>query len=138
LVLQLNPPFIFDGNHAQGRAFLHAIKTYVRLLQEVFLENNEPSEEKAVWFAMSFMVKDTAQRWAEHQAAKTPLATWKDFIWESQLQFVKENEQDHTLAKLESQVYSMGSRDVFKYMDDFEDLVDLAGFEDPLVKVTKY
>ena len=32
----------------------------------------------------------------------------------------------------------MGSRDVFKYTDDFEDLVDLAGFEDELVKVTKY
>src|ERR1700712_4971043 len=32
----------------------------------------------------------------------------------------------------------MGSWDVFKYMDDFEDLVELAGFEDPLMKVTKF
>jgi hypothetical protein len=52
--------------------------------------------------------------------------------------FVEENEQDHALLKLESQSYHMGSWDVFKYTDDFEDLVDLAGFEDPLMKVTKY
>jgi hypothetical protein len=32
----------------------------------------------------------------------------------------------------------MGSRDIFRYTDDFEDLVNLAGFEAPLVKVTKY
>jgi hypothetical protein len=43
-----------------------------------------------------------------------------------------------TMIKLESCSYHMGSRDIFRYTDDFEDLVDLAGFEDLLVKVTKY
>ncbi|CAK5279004.1 unnamed protein product [Mycena citricolor] len=52
--------------------------------------------------------------------------------------FVEENEQDHALARLETHAYYMGSRDVFKYTDEFDDLLDLAGYSDNLVKVTKY
>ena len=55
-----------------------------------------------------------------------------------QLRFVKENEQDHDLHRLESWLYHMGSWDVFKYTNDFKDLIDLAGFKDLLVKVMKY
>jgi hypothetical protein len=139
-VLRPNPPFVFDGDRTQGRAFLHAVKTYVRLIPEAFLENGETSEEKAVRFAMSFMAKDSAQRWAERMAGKHPfpLSTWDAFVREFRLRFIEENEQDHALAKLESRGYYMGARDVFRYTDDFEDLVELAGFEDQLVKVTKY
>jgi hypothetical protein len=139
-VLRPNPPFVFDGDRTQGRAFLHAVKTYVRLLPEAFLEHGEPSEEKAVRFAMSFMAKDAAQRWAERQSAKDPFpfSAWTEFVREFRLRFVEENEQDHALAKLESRSYFMGSRDVFRYTDDFEDLVDLAEFDDPLIKVSKY
>ena len=53
-VLRPNPPFVFDGDRTQGWA-LHAVKTYVRLLPEAFLEDGTTSEEKAVRFAMSFM-----------------------------------------------------------------------------------
>jgi hypothetical protein len=139
-VLRPNPPFVFDGDRTQGRSFLHAVKTYVRLVPEAFLEDGTTSEEKAVHYAMSYMAKDAAQRWAERQSAKSPFPfpTWADFVREFRLRFVEENEQDHALAKLESRGYFMGIRDVFRYTDDFEDLVDLAGFEDPLIKVSKY
>ena len=139
-VLRPNPPFVFDGDRTQGRSFLHAVKTYVRLVPEAFLEDGVTSEEKAVHYAMSYMAKDAAQRWAERQSAKSPFPfpTWTDFVREFRLRFVEENEQDHALAKLESRGYFMGARDVFRYTDDFEDLVDLAGFEDPLIKVSKY
>ena len=139
-VLRPNPPFVFDGDRTQGRAFLHSVRTYARLLPEAFIENGEPSEEKLVRFALSFMAKDSAQRWAERHSSKPqfPFPTWAAFIAEFRLRFVEENEQDHALQKLESRSYFMGSRDVFKYADDFEELVDLAGFEDPLVKVTKF
>ena len=139
-VLRPNAPFVFDGDRTQGRSFLHAVKTYVRLVPEGFLVDGAASEEKAVHFAMSYMAKDAAQRWAERQSAKIPFPfpTWADFVREFRLRFVEENEQDHALAKLESRGYFMGARDVFKYTDDFEDLVDLAGFEDPLIKVSKY
>jgi hypothetical protein len=89
---------------------------------------------------MSFMAKDAAQHWAEHHSAKVPFAldTWVEFVREFRLRFVEENKQDHALSKLESRSYFMGARDVFQYTDEFEDLIDLAGFEDQLVKVTKY
>ncbi|KAJ7920532.1 hypothetical protein B0H13DRAFT_2319258 [Mycena leptocephala] len=43
-----------------------------------------------------------------------------------------------SVIQLKSRSYHMGSRDIFRYTDNFEDLVDLAGFEDLLVKVTNY
>ncbi len=139
-VLRPNPPFVFDSDWMQGRAFLHAVRSYARLVPEVFVENRELSEEKVVWYAMSFMAKDAAQRWAERQSAKAefPFPTWEMFVKEFRLHFVEENEQDHALHKLESHAYHMGNWDVFRHTDEFEDLVDLAGFEDELVKVTKY
>ena len=73
-------------------------------------------------------------------SAKTPFPfmTWEDFTRKFQLQFIEENKQDHALHKLESRSYHMGSRDIFWYTDDFEDLMDLASFKDLLIKVTKY
>lgn len=139
-VLRPNPPFIFDGDRSQGRSFLHAVKTFIRLSPEAFVDGGELSEEKAVHYAMSFMAKDSAQRWAERQSSRHPFPfpTWDAFVREFRLRFVEENEQDHALARLESRNYFMGARDVFRYTDDFEDLVDLAGFDDPLIKVSKY
>ena len=89
---------------------------------------------------MSFMAKDSAQWWAEQMSGKTvfPFPTWEGFVWDFRLQFIEENKQDHALLKLESRSYHMGSQDIFKYTDDFKDLVDLAGFEDELMKVMKY
>jgi hypothetical protein len=120
--------------------FIHSVRSYAQLIPEVFVESGELSEEKVIWYAMSFMAKDSVQQWAEHQSAKPifPFPTFEVFLTEFQLWFIEENEQDHALIKLESCSYHMGSRDILRYTDDFEDLVDLAGFEDPLVKVTKY
>ena len=104
------------------------------------MESREPSEEKVIWYAMSFMAKDSAQRWAEHMSARPvfPFPTWEAFLKEFWLQFVEENKQDHTLLKLESWSYHMGSWDRFQYTDNFKDLVYLTSFEDLLMKVTKY
>ena len=138
--LRPNPPFIFNGDRTKGRSFLHAVKTYVRLCPEGFLEHGEPSEEKAVHFAMSYMSEDSAQRWSERQSNKTPFPfkTWDAFVREFRLRFIAENEQHQALNKLETRAYFMGAHDVFRYTDDFEDLVEIAGFEDELIKVSKY
>ena len=139
-VLRPNPPFVFDGDRAKGRSFLHSVRQYARLLPEAFLDAGEPSEVKVVRFAMTFMSTGAAQHWAECQSNKTifPFVTWDGFVSEFKLRFIAENEQDHALQKLETREYFMGSRDVFAYTDDFEDLAALAGYTDPLVKVTKY
>ena len=115
--LWLNPLFIFDGHQTQGQVFIHSIQSYAQLLLEAFTESGEPSEEKVIQYAMSFMAKDSAQRWAKHMSTKLvfPFPTWEAFLKEFWLRFVKENEQDHVLLKLESQSYHMGSWDVFWY-----------------------
>ena len=107
LALRPNPLAVFNGDRAKGRSFLHSVKMYTRLLPEAFVENGEPSEEKVVRYAMSYMAEDSAQCWVECQSAKStfPFASWESFVWEFCLCFVEKNKQDHTLAKLEGWGY---------------------------------
>ncbi|CAK5265235.1 unnamed protein product [Mycena citricolor] len=117
-LIRPNPPFSFDGDRTLGKSFLHSVKQYWRLLPEAFFVNGAVSEEKV--------------------RTPFPFPTWALFVTEFKLRFVEENEQDHALARLETHLYYMGSRDVFKYTDEYDDLLDLAGYTDDLVKVTKY
>ncbi|CAK5277217.1 unnamed protein product [Mycena citricolor] len=139
-LIRPNPPFSFDGDRTLGKSFLHSVKQYWRLLPEAFFVNGAVSEEKVVRFALSYMSKDSAASWSERMSEHTPFPfpTWALFVTEFKLRFVEENEQDHALARLETHLYYMGSRDVFKYTDEYDDLLDLAGYTDDLVKVTKY
>ncbi|CAK5282257.1 unnamed protein product [Mycena citricolor] len=118
----------------------HLLKQYWRLLPEAFHVNRVVSEEWVLRFTLSYMSKDSAASWSERMSEHPlfPFPTWSSFVMEFKLRFVKENEQDHALAKLETHSYYIGSRNVFKYMDKFDDLMDLAGYTDNLVKVTKY
>ncbi|CAK5263363.1 unnamed protein product [Mycena citricolor] len=139
-LIRPNPPFAFDGDRTQGKTFLHSVKQYWRLLPEAFHVNGVVSEERVVRFALSYMSKDSAASWSERMSERLvfPFPTWSSFVAEFKLRFVEENEQDHALAQLETHAYYMGSRDVFKYTDEFDDLLNLAGYSDNLVKVTKY
>jgi hypothetical protein len=98
------------------------------------------SQEKLVRFAMSFMSKGAAARWAERHASANPFPfpVWAKFEAEFRLRFVEENEQDQALNKLESRSYFQGSRDIYRYTDDFEELAVTAGYSDALVRVIKY
>ncbi|CAK5266540.1 unnamed protein product [Mycena citricolor] len=139
-LIRPNPPFLFDGDRTLGKSFLHSVKQYWRLLPEAFFVNGVVAEEKVVRFTLSYMSKDSAASWSERMSERTPFPfpTWALFVTEFKLRFVEENEQDHALAQLETHQYYMGSRNVFKYMDEYDDLLDLAGYTDNLVKVTKY
>ncbi|CAK5268939.1 unnamed protein product [Mycena citricolor] len=127
-----NPPFAFDGDRTQGKTFLHSVKQYWRLLPEAFHVNGVVSEERVVRFALSYMSKDSAASWSERMSERLvfPFPTWSSFVAKFKLRFVKENEQDHALARLETHAYYMGSRDVFKYTDEFDDFLDLAGYKE--------
>jgi hypothetical protein len=89
---------------------------------------------------MCFMSKDAAARWAEQRASAVPFPfpTWAQFDAEFQLRFVEENEQDQALTKLESHSYFQGSRNIYRYMDDFKQLAIMAGYTDALIRVTKH
>jgi hypothetical protein len=67
-----------------------------------------------------------------------PFPTWTKFEAEFRLRFVEDNEQDQALTKLESRSYFQGSRDIYRYMDDFEELAVTAGYLDALIRATKY
>jgi hypothetical protein len=120
--------------------FLYSVLTYYRLVPEAFMADRFFSQGKLVWFAMSFMSKDAAAQWAERCASAEPFPfpTWAQFEAEFRLRFVEENEQDQALAKLESHSYFQGSRDIYQYTDDFEELAVTASYTDALVRVTKY
>jgi hypothetical protein len=66
----------------------------------------------------------------------TPLFAFK--VSEPLIQARQENEQDQALAKLESHSYFQGSRNIYRYTDDFEELAVTAGYSDALIRVTKY
>jgi hypothetical protein len=120
--------------------FLYSVLTSYRLVPEAFMADRFVSQEKLVWFAMSFMSKDAAARWAERRASAVlfPFPTWAQFEAEFQLQFVEENEQDQALTKLESHSYFQGFHDIYRYTNDFEELAVTAGYSDALIRVTKY
>jgi hypothetical protein len=124
----------------QGKTFLYSVLTYYKLVPEAFMADGFASQEKLVRFAMSFMSKGTAARWAEWHASADlfPFPTWTRFEAEFRLRFVEENEQDQALTKLESRSYFQGSRDIYRYTDDFEELAITAGYSDALIQVTKY
>jgi hypothetical protein len=98
------------------------------------------SQEKLIRFAMSFMSKGVAARWAEqHTSADLfPFPTWTKFEAEFRLRFVEENEQDQALTKLESRSYFQGSCNIYQYTDNFEELAVTASYSDALIWVTKY
>jgi hypothetical protein len=120
--------------------FLYSVLTYYWLVLEAFMVDRFVSQEKLVRFAMSFMSKDAAARWAEQCASAVPFPfpTWAQFEAKFGLRFVEENEQDQALTKLESHSYFLGSHDIYQYTDDFEELAVTAGYSDALVWVTKY
>jgi hypothetical protein len=64
-VLQPNPLAIFDGNQTQGQMFLYSVLIYYQLVPGAFLADGNLSQEKLVWFTISFMLKDATARWAE-------------------------------------------------------------------------
>lgn len=138
--LRPNNPPVFDGDRSKGRAFLHAVRLYARLVPENFVENGAYSEEKLTRWALSFMSDGTAQRWSQRQetAVPYPFSTWAAFVTEFTARFVEEHEQETALRKLETHTWHMRNRDVWAYTDDFEDLCDMARLTDPLMMVTKY
>jgi hypothetical protein len=139
-VLRPNPPAVFDGDRTQGNTFLYFVLTYYKLVPEAFMADGFVSQEKLVRFAMSFMSKGAAARWAERHASADPFPfpTWTRFEAEFRLQFVEVNEQDQALTKLESRSYFQSSHDIYRYTDNFEELAITAGYSDALVRVTKY
>jgi hypothetical protein len=79
-VLRPNPLAIFDSDQTQGLMFLYSILTYFQLVLEAFMADSDVSQEKLIWFTMSFM-SNMAARWAKRRLSAIcfPFPTWTRF-----------------------------------------------------------
>jgi hypothetical protein len=138
---RVNPgaPSNFDGDRAQGRAFLMSCKLYISLSQSDFVE-----DQVRIHWALSYFKGGRAVTFAERiirqemRSGKMCFASWDEFRDEFTAAFCPENEVTTALMRLESDRYFQAKRNVEAYIDEFKDLVDLSGYTDPIAIVLKF
>jgi hypothetical protein len=119
----------FDGDRAQGHAFLTSCELYILLTASDFVNEQVHIHWALLYFkggqAMSF-----AERilWQELQSGKMYFASWSDLTEEFTSAFCPENEATTALMQLESDRYFQGKWNIEAYIDEFKDLVDLSGY----------
>jgi hypothetical protein len=132
-------PSHFDGDRAQGRAFLTSCELYISLTQSDFV-----NEQVHIHWALSYFKGGRMASFAEHilqqelQSGKMCFASWHDFTEEFAATFCPENEATTALMRLESDWYYQDKRNIEAYIDEFKDLVDLSGYTDPIAIVLKF
>jgi hypothetical protein len=132
-------PSHFDGDRAQGHAFLTSCKLYILLTQLDFVD-----EQVRIHWAPSYFKGGRAASFVECislqelRSGKMCFASWHDFTQEFVATFCPENEATTALMRLESDRYYQGRWNVEVYIDEFKDLVDLSGYTDPIAIVLKF
>jgi hypothetical protein len=137
--VKLGIPSNFDGDRAQGHAFLMSCELYISLTQLDFVD-----EQVRIHWALSYFkgghAASFAERilWQELQSGKMCFASWSDFTEEFMSTFCPENEATTALMRLESDRYFQARQNIEAYIDEFKDLVDLSGYTDPIAIVLKF
>jgi hypothetical protein len=132
-------PSHFDGDRAQGRAFLTSCELYILLTQADFVD-----EQVRIHWALSYFKGGRAVSFAEcilrqeMRSGKMCFASWHDFMEEFAATFCPEDEATMALMRLKSNWYYQGKQNVEAYIDEFKDLVDLSGYTDPIAIVLKF
>jgi hypothetical protein len=113
-------PSNFDGDRAQGRAFLTSCELYISLTASDFV-----NEQVRIHWALSYFKGGCAASFAEHilwqelRSGKMCFASWSDFTEEFTSTFCPENEATTALMRLESNHYFQGKRNIEAYIDKF-------------------
>lgn len=129
----------FDGDRKKGRAFLNSCELYIRLASNQFADD----DEKIAW-TYTFMKSGRAALFVSRvlrREATSMLPTfdsWDDFRVAFIEQFCPHNETQLALARLETNAYHQGKRTVDDYIDEFTDLIDLAGYKEGMAIVMKF
>jgi hypothetical protein len=76
--------------------------------------------------------------WSENRTGLPRFQTWESFYMTYVSLFCPINKSTMVLMKLETEEYHQNNRDVDEYVDDFEELIDLSGYTDPLAIVIKF
>jgi hypothetical protein len=132
-------PSNFDGDRAQGHAFLTSCELYISLTQSDFVE-----DQVRIHWALSYFKGERTATFAERiirqemRTGKICFASWDEFREEFTAAFCPENEATTALMRLESDRYFQGKRNIEVYIDEFKDLVDLSGYTDPIAIVLKF
>jgi len=90
------------------------------------------------------MKRDRAARFVdrtlrhESRESKVRYADWGAFYAAYTTNFCPANEATTALMRLETRSYFQNKRDVDEYVDEFEELIDMSGYSDPLVIVIKF
>jgi hypothetical protein len=101
--VKLGIPSNFDGDRAQGRAFLTSCELYISLTASDFVD-----EQVHIHWALSYFKGGCAASFAECisqqelQSGKMCFASWSDFMEEFALTFCPENEATTALMRLDS------------------------------------
>jgi hypothetical protein len=138
---RVNPgaPSNFDGDRAQGHAFLTSCKLYISLSQSDFVE-----DQVRIHWALSYFKGRHAATFTERvirqemRSGKMCFTSWDEFRDEFTAAFCPENEATTALIWLELDRYFQGKRNVEAYIDEFKDLVDLSRYTDPIAIVLKF
>jgi hypothetical protein len=132
-------PSHFDGDRAQGCAFLTSCELYISLTASDFVD-----KQVHIHLALSYFKGGCAASFAECilrqelRSGKMCFASWSDFTEEFTSMFCRENEATTALMQLKSDWYFQGKQNVEAHIDEFKDLVDLSGYTDPIAIVLKF
>jgi hypothetical protein len=130
-------PSHFDGDRAQGRAFLTSCELYISPTQSDFID-----EQVRIHWALSYFKGGCVASFSEHilrqelWSGKMCFASWHNFTEEFAAMFCPENKATTALMQLESDRYCKWN--VEAYIDEFKDLVNLSGYTDPIAIVLKF
>jgi hypothetical protein len=132
-------PNYFDGNKAQGRAFLTSYELYISLTQSDFID-----EQVCIhWALLYFQGGHTASfakgiLWQELRSGNMCFASWNNFTEEFTSMFCQESKVTTALMRLEFDRYYEGKQNVEAYIDEFKDLIDLSSYTDLIAIVLKF
>ena len=137
--LKPSVPIDFDGDRTKGRAFINSCSLYFSIATDRF-----DTDQSKIHWALSYMKLDRAATFADrvlrHEAREgsPKFATWAEFHSTFIETFCPENASTEAIMKLESVKYFQGKRTVDAYIDEFVDLVDVAGYTDKVGIVVKF
>ena len=138
-LLKPSMPNDFDGSRDMGKAFLMSCKLYFDLCANQF-----PNDQTRIHWVLSFMKSGRAATFAQYIYNRQSLAedpvfeTWKEFEKEFRTRFCPRDEATAAMNKLEGTAYYQGNKPVDEYIDQFEELVAIAGYAEGRVIVMKF
>jgi len=134
-----SPPAEFSGDRTKGRAFLNSCDLYLHLAPHQF----ESEKAKVAW-AYSYMRAGRAALFVdrvlryEARTKKPQYPTWVSFRAAFVEEFFPKNERQRALTRLETSAYHQNRRSMDEYINEFHDLIDLAGYTEGLAIVMKF